>query len=84
MNTPHRESAQPDTVPFADYRAVCDENATLRDELALARAEHELFELDARGRKTVSAGHVAFAVIHGSLVLLLASGLVCIVYRGAR
>ena len=34
MNTPHRESAAPDTVSYAEYQKVCAENAKLRDDLA--------------------------------------------------
>lgn len=32
--TPHRESAYRCTVPVADYERVCEENASLRAELA--------------------------------------------------
>ena len=81
---PHRETAQPETVSFTDYRAACDENETLRKELTEARAEIELLKNPKLFRGVGDdPGSVAFAIFMTLLMGLLACGVGVLLYTQA-
>lgn len=81
---PHRETAQPETVSFADYRAACDENETLRKELAEARAEIELLKNPRlfRGVK-VDPANSALAIFLWILCAVMLYGVTVLTYARA-
>lgn len=86
MNTPHRESAVPDVVPYHDFKVASDENAELRDKLGKANDKiASLTASNSRWDRFTDAlpqwSSVGWALLS---FLCLAAGGALIYYGGAR